>query len=118
MFADPQTLTVNAVAQVCPRINQDNYGSVYRKRTSTDELVLTMRHSDGKIVNSQTGEGHVVKVEYTIFATSTTPQYKLATWVVIQNPDGMDLTVVKNHVLALVAFATSGNIDKWLAGES
>lgn len=118
MLSDPQTLTVNSVAQTLARINQDNNASVYRKRTSTDELVLTVRHSDGKISGGQTGEGHVVKVEYTVFATATTPKMALATWLVIQNPDGMDLTIVKNHVLALAAFATAANIDKFLNGES
>lgn len=118
MLADPQTLTVNAVAKNCPRINQDNNGSVYRLRSTTDELVLTIRHSDGKINSGQTGESHVVKVEYTIFATASTPLYRMNTWVVIQNPDGMDLTVVKNHVLALAAYLTGANIDKFLGGES
>jgi hypothetical protein len=118
MLADPQTIMVNAIAKNLARINQDNNGAVYRLRSSTDELVLTIKHSDGKISGGQFGEGHVVKVEYTVFATSTVPQLRLATWLVIQNPDGMDLTVVKNHVLALCAFATSANIDKFLNGES
>lgn len=118
MLADPQTLTVNSVAKNMPRINQDNNGSVYRLRSTTDELVLTIKHSDGKISGGQFGEGHVVKVTYTVFATSTTPQYVLNTWAVIQNPDGMDLTTVKNHVLALAGYLTGANIDKFLNGES
>lgn len=118
MLTDPQTLTVNSIAKTLARINQDNNSSVYRYRTSTDELVLSIKHSDGKISGGQLGEGHVVKVDYTVFATSTVPQARLATWLVIQNPDGMDLTVVKNHVLALCAFATAANIDKFLNGES
>lgn len=118
MLTDPQTLTVNSIAKSMARINQDNNSAVYRLRSSTDELVLSIKHSDGKIVGGQFGEGHVVKVEYLVFATSTTPQLRLATWLVIQNPDAMDLTVVKNHVLALTAFATSANIDKFLNGES
>jgi len=118
MLADPQTLTVNAVAKVMPRINQDNNGSKYRLRSTTDELILEIKHSDGKITGGQFGEGHVVKVTYTIFATTTAPQYVLSTWMVIQNPDGLDLTTVKNHVLALVAYMTSTNIDKFLNAES
>lgn len=118
MLADPQTLTVNAVAKNLVRINQDNNGSRYRLRSSTDELILDIKHSTGKITGGQFGEGHVVKVTYKVFATSTTPQYVLTTWTVIQNPDGMDLTTCKNHVLALAAYLTGTNIDKFLNGES
>lgn len=118
MLTDPQSLTINAVAKSLARINQDNQSSVYRLRSSTDELVFTVKHSDGKIAGGQVGEGHVIKVEYTVFATSTTPEYRLATWAVIQNPDGMDLALVKNHVLGLVGWLTGANIDKILNGES
>lgn len=118
MLSDPQTLTINAVSTDVARINQDNNGAVYRSRTTTDELVLTIKHSDGKIVGGQFGEGHVVKVEYTVFSTDTAPERKLATWIVVQNPDGMDLGTVKNHVLALCGYITSAQLDKLLNGES
>jgi hypothetical protein len=118
MLADPQTVTVNSVAKVMPRINQDNNSSVYRLRGSLDEYMLTIRHSNGKIVGGQAGEGHVVKVDYTVYATATTAEQHLATWIVIQNPDGMDLTLCRNIALGLCAYATSANIDKFLNGES
>lgn len=118
MLADPQTLTVNAVAKNMPRVNQDNNGAEYLLRTTTDELIMTIRHSTGKINSGQSGEVHVVKVQYTVFATSTAPQYRLQTWLVIQNPNGMDLTLVKNHVLALMAYNTGTTIDRLLGRES
>lgn len=118
MLADPQTVTVNAVAKNMPRINQDNNSSVYRLRSTTDEYVLTIKHSNGKIVGSQNGEGHLVKIDYTVFATSTVPEQHLACWLVIQNPDGFDLTLARNITLGLCAYATSANIDKFLNGES
>lgn len=118
MLADPQTLTVNAVAKNCPRINQDNNSSKYRLKSTTDEYILEIRHTDGKISKGQIGEGHTVKVTYTQFATSTTPEYTFVTWLTFQNPDGFDLTQAKNVVLALCAYATGANIDKFLNGES
>lgn len=118
MLADPQVLTVNAVAKNLPRINQDNNAARYRLRTSTDEFVFEIKHSDGKIAGGAFGEGHVAKITYTVFATGSTPQYTLTSWAVIQNPDGMDLTTVKNYVLGLVGWLTGANIDKLLAGES
>jgi hypothetical protein len=118
MLADPQTVTVNSVAKVLPRINQDNNASTYRLRSSTDEYVLSIKHSNGKIVAGQAGEGHVAKLDYTVFATATVPEQHLACWLVLQNPDGMDLTVVKNTTLGLTAYLTGANIDKLLNGES
>lgn len=118
MLTDPQTITVNAVAKNMPRINQDNNTSVYRLRSTTDEYVLTIKHNDGKITGGVAGEGHVIKVQYTLFATATVPQSTTLIWLTIQNQDGMDLTQVKNVALALCAYATGATIDKLLNGES
>lgn len=45
MFADPQTVTINAVAQALVKINQDQYSSEYLLRTTTDEHRLRIRNS-------------------------------------------------------------------------
>lgn len=118
MLPDPQTVTVNSVAKVMPRINQDNNSSTYRLRSSTDEYVLTIKHSNGKIVGGQPGEGHLTKVDYTVFATATTPELHLACWAVIQNPDGLDLVLSRNVFLGLTSYLSSATIDKLLNGES
>jgi len=118
MFPDPQTVTVNAVAKVMPRINQDNNASTYRLRSTTDEYILTIKHSNGKIVGGQPGEGHLAKIDYTVFATATSPELHLACWAVLQNPDGIDLVLARNVMLGLTGYLTSGTIDKLLNGES
>lgn len=118
MLADPQTLTINAVAKTLPRINQDNNGSTYRLRTTTEELVLTIKHSVGKISGGVSGETHTLTVKRVVFATTTVPALTSITRVSIQNGDLADLTVVKNDALALFAFLTGATVDKMLAGES
>jgi hypothetical protein len=118
MLSDPQTVTINSVAKVMPRINQDNNSSVYRLRSSLDEYVLTIKHSNGKIVGGQPGEGHLAKLDYTVFATATAPELHLACWAVLQNPDGFDLTLSRNTMLGLMGYLSSANIDKLLNGES
>jgi hypothetical protein len=118
MLPDPQTVTVNSVAKVLPRINQDNNSSVYRLRSSLDEYLLTLKHSNGKIVGGQPGEGHLAKVDYTVFATATTPEQHLAVWAVIQNPKGFDLVLARNITLGLTGYLISATIDKLLNGES
>jgi len=118
MLTDPQTVTVNAVAKNMSRIREGDGTSVYRLRSTTDEYVLTIKQSDGKISGGLDGEGHVAKLEYTVFATATVPQSKVITWCTIQNQDGADLTVVRNVVLGLCAYLTSSTIDKLLNGEN
>lgn len=118
MLTDPQTLTVNAVAKNLVRISENNGTSVYRLRTTTEMYVMTVRNASGKITGGISGESHVVKVEYTVFATATEPKKTMYAWLTIQNGDGVDLTQVKNVALALCAFATGTVIDKLLNGEN
>lgn len=118
MLTDPQSITVNAVAKSMPRINQDDNSSTYRYRTSTDEYLFTIRHTDGKITGGIMGESHTVRVKYTVFATATVPEQVMYATLAIQNGDGMDLTQTRNVVLAMTAWAVSATIDRLLVGES
>jgi hypothetical protein len=45
MLANTLTLTINAVAKVLTRINQDNYGSEYRLVSTSERITLKIRHS-------------------------------------------------------------------------
>lgn len=45
MFADTITVTINAVAKVLTRINQDNYCSEYVLRGATEQFVLNIRNT-------------------------------------------------------------------------
>lgn len=118
MLTDPQSITVNAVAKSMPRINQDDNSAVYRYRTTTDEFVFTIRHTDGKITGGVLGESHTVRVKYTVFATSTVPEQVFYATLALQNGDGMDLTQARYVTLALTAWAVSATIDRLLIGES
>ncbi len=48
MLANTLTLTVNSVAKVLTRINQDNYGSEYRLLSATERYTLKIRHQSQK----------------------------------------------------------------------
>jgi uncharacterized linocin/CFP29 family protein len=76
-FGATITITVNAVAKVLNRINQDNYGSEYKLVTSTDLWKLLIRHS----TDSPDSEGftmlrHNMYLEHTTYATAVLPAYK------------------------------------------
>jgi hypothetical protein len=75
MFANTLTLTINAVAKVLNRINQDNYGSSYRFTSADGQEIISLvvRHS---VDTAKGNEGpiarHNVFIERTIAATPTT----------------------------------------------
>lgn len=69
-FAATITLTLNSVAKVLNRINQDSYGSEYSMKSSTESIVMQIRHS----VDSADAQGvkmdrHNIFVTHIIYAT-------------------------------------------------
>jgi len=94
-FGSTLTLTVNAVAKVLNRINQDNYGSEYYLRSSTDEYRCKIRHSkeapqsDGTVLDR-----HNVEVTHTVFATPTTKKIVRQFYIVGRVPSDDDLTAL------------------------
>lgn len=81
-FGATITITVNAVAKVLNRVNQDNYGSEYQLNTATDSWKLLIRHStDSADSDGVTMLRHNLYLEHVTFPTSTTPIYKESiTW--------------------------------------
>lgn len=72
MFPATITLTVNAVAKVLNRLNQDNYGSEYSLVDTLDTWNLKIRHS----TDTLDGDGLVMKrhnvfVEHIVYPTVT-----------------------------------------------
>lgn len=122
MFADPTTVTVNAVAKNLVRINQDSYGSEYLLREALQEFRLKIRSSQGKPRQQKTITGTVVSVQpvdrhsfeltQTVYATATTPEYVRKAYMVVEHLHIDTVTDPVNLANALVAFATSANITK------
>jgi hypothetical protein len=77
MFANTLTLTINSVAKVLNRVNQDNYGSEYSFVDGTESIVMKIRHSSDPL----DGDGfvnkrHNVYVEHLVYATPSTAARK------------------------------------------
>lgn len=73
MLANTLTLTINSVAKVLTRVNQDNYGSEYRLVSASERIILKIRNST-QTVKGVVFDSHNVMVEWTkIPASPATP---------------------------------------------
>lgn len=118
-FADPQSVTINAVAQTLPRVSTGNNESSYQKDDGT--VKLSIRHSYGKRDRS-TVRVDFKKVAADPFLSGVNKEYSLSAYLVIDTPPvGFTNAEQKYVVDALVAYlaASSGaNVTKVLGGES
>lgn len=118
-LANPAVVTVNAVANNLPKINQDNYGSEYKLRSSTQELVLKIRNSkESAKSGSAQVDRHNVEFTQTVYATGTTPQIIRQAYIVIRAPYNDDAASVSYVAQALVDFLTDAHIDDVIAWQS
>lgn len=109
-ISSPITITVNSVAKVLPRINQDNYGSVYRLKESTAEYQLVIRHSyEGKVGPKQV-ERHNVDFTMTTWDLDGNPVVKQS-YTVIRNPRNVDPADSVNVAKALAVWVNTVAAD-------
>lgn len=120
MFADTLTITINAVAKVLNRINQDGYSSEYFLRTSVDEYRLAIRNTT--VTNKARGKTvyrHAFEFIHTIYpvAPATVPTVRKI-YTVLENDD-FDVTVdISKFAAGFVGFTTEANFTKVINLES
>lgn len=111
-FGSTLTLTVNSVAKVLNKINQDNYGSEYYLRSTLDEYRVKIRHSklsanaDGKVPDR-----HTVEVLHTVFATSTVPAIVRRTLTILDIFGDDDLTAAGYLVAASGVYNSNATVQ-------
>lgn len=115
MFADPQSVTVNAVAQSLPRIKVVGMTSLYRKDDGSYELEIG---HDEKNRNRR-----VVRINHRKIAadplTADNVEYTMSTYIVVDAPKvGYTNTELKDIILGLTGWAVSANVLKVLGGEN
>jgi hypothetical protein len=109
-ISSPITITVNSVAKVLPRINQDNYGSVYRLKESTAEYQLTIRHSyEGKAGPAQI-ERHNVDFIMTTWDVDGNPVIRQS-YTIMRNPRNVDPVDTVNVTKALAVWVNTVAAD-------
>lgn len=117
MLSDPQTVTVNAVAQTLAAISRDDFKSVYRE--DIGEYTLTISHQETAKRNRR-----VVRLDRQIIAAdpfipAQNVTQSVSYYLVIDAPlAGFTNTQMKDDVLGLCAWLSSANVLKVLGGES
>lgn len=116
-FADPQSITVNAVAKSLVRINQDGYSSEYFLREATLEYGFRIRNTSF-LRAGVTIDRHNVEVTQTVYATPTVPSVTRKAYVVLENSRADTPADAINLLKALAGWLTDANITKMVNRES
>lgn len=118
-FADPQTITINAVAQTLPRVSSGVNAGAFKKDDGTVSLSVT--HAYGKRTR------RVLRVDHSKIAadpliSAQNIKYSMGVQLIIDTPvTGYTVTEAKQIADALVAYlsASSGaRITQLLGGEN
>lgn len=114
-FSTTFTFTINAVAVVLNRINQDQYGSEWLYRTVTDEYRMKIRHSKetpkkGASALLRGVDRHNMELTHTIFATATVPEIVRQFYTVYRVSPGDDLTGITNDLTGFVVGLNGGTV--------
>lgn len=119
MLADPQTVTINAVAQTLPAIVRSTNSSAYQKDDANVKLGISHTYG-GRTRRVARLDFKKIAADPLISAQSIL--YSMSSYLVIDTPiTGFTVAEAKQIVDALVAWlsASSGaNITKILGGES
>lgn len=115
-FADPQTLTVNAVPQTLNRVRTEPTKSIYS--TADESFKLTLSHQE-----SGNRTRRMVRVDNRVVAAdplSSENEYKtLGVYIVVDEPEyGFSDTDIDYIVQALSAWLDSTNVGKLLSSQT
>jgi lysozyme family protein len=70
MLANTLTVTINSVAKILVRVNQDSFSSQYQLKTATESLILRIRNTTERS-NGFGYDRHNVELSWLIYATAT-----------------------------------------------
>lgn len=111
-FGSTITVTVNAIAKILNRINQDNYGSEYLLKESLQEFRIRIRHQTENAKNGeQPFERHQFELTQTVFATATDPEIVRQAYSVFRSRKNDSLTSVGYLTAAAVDYLDSGTVQ-------
>lgn len=118
-FSDPQSVTINAVANSLPNVSRGTFTGKYRK--DDGNVTLTIAHSEGKR-NRRSVRLDFSKIAADPLISSTNIKYSMSAYLVVDTPTyGFTIAEAKQIVDALTLYLTASsgaNVTKVLGGES
>lgn len=112
-------INIDETPKTLVKINQDNYGSQYYLRESTQEFTVNVRHTREKVLADGTQyDRHNVELVHTVFPTDTSIGFTRVQYIVTRNLRNDDYDSVEEGILALTGFidsATVGNLLSWVS---
>jgi len=117
MFSDPQTITVNAVAQVLPRIETNGKRTIYQKADLTYTLTISHQPQGSDRVRSMCRVDQRAVVPDPL--TTVNDYETLAVYLVIDRPlAGFSMVQVEQLVAGFKTFLDTTAVDKMYGQES
>lgn len=113
MLPSPISVTIAGIAHSLNRINQDDFGSVYLKKTTGAEIRLAIRHTYEKIVPGRPQyERHNVDLSITTFSDNPAiPPVTDQVYVVLRSRRGAAVESIDNVLKALNAFTNTNGVS-------
>lgn len=120
MFSDTISITVNAVAKVLTRINQDGYSSEYFLRETTAEYRLRLRNTSYvDKTREKRVDRHNVEFTQTIYPVAPAIVSTIRkVYNVFEIDQGDVIADGVHHAVGLMAFSTNANLTKLANWES
>lgn len=121
MFTETITITINSVAKILSRINQDAYGSEYRLRESTGEFRLKIRnttYSDKTRPGVKVDRHNVELIQEVYPVAPAVNSVILKAYSVFENDQGITVTDAAKFATGMYAFHTEANNTKLINFES
>lgn len=114
-FSDPQSITINAVAQSLPLIKREATRSTYVKADESVKLILSHQDTPKRTRTMIRAEQRKVASDP---LTSVNEYKSLSVYVVIDRPEyGFDSSEIDYLVQGLKTWLSSGNVVKLVGGE-
>lgn len=111
-FGATITVTVNAVAKVLNRINQDNYGSEYWLKSNTDEYRMKIRHQkESPQADGRRFDRHNIELTHRVFATPTAAEIVRISSYTLRVYDVDDVTVAGQVSGGFIDFVDGGTVQ-------
>jgi len=116
MFSDPQSVTVNSVAQSMPKISSKDTSSVYSKSDGSFKLTMSHTLSRDRVRSMARIDQRAVVSDP---LTSVNDYETLSFYCVIDRPNyGFTTAQIEQLVTGFQAWLTTGNVDKLVGLES